>query len=120
MSDFKAPAIIITGGVQYVSPPIKLAPQKVGIEVWLDVTAVPGIDTLTLFIFAYDPVFGFSLPKSISLLSSAPIVAVSTNRFQISPGAANLSIIMVPDFFFVITPSGPGTFTCSLSSRELD
>ncbi len=62
-----------------------------GIEVVIDMTAVPGVDTVTFTLEGKDPLSG----KYYTILASAAIVAISTVVLRVYPGttvAANLAV----------------------------
>lgn len=86
-----------------------------GADFIIDVTAVPGVDTVTPSIQIMDVTSG----KFVTILTGAAIVAVSTVRLVVYPGitpAANISIsdILSRTFRVVMTHSGAGNFTYSV------
>jgi hypothetical protein len=89
-----------------------------GVHVIVDVTAAPGVDTVTPKIQGYDPVSG----TYYDLVVGAAIVAASTVVLKVYPGitvAANLS---VSDFLpltwrVVMTHSAGTNFTYSVAAN---
>lgn len=95
-------------------------PDSIGVECVLDVTAAPGVDTVTLTIGWRDSVSG----KSGVLLAAAARAAAGTDRIRVYPGlvaAANLvASDVVPDEYIVSVVHSAGTnFTYSLKVSEL-
>lgn len=91
-----------------------------GLFAILDVTAVPGIDTVTLIVEGKDPASG----KYFTLLSAAARVATGTDVLQIYPGvavAANVSASSsIPDTYRArVVHSAATSFTYSVSLVEL-
>ena len=91
-----------------------------GIKVFLDVTAVPGVDTVQLVIEAKDALSG----KYVTLLSAAARVATGTDMLTVYPGVAvtaNVSASdVVPDIYRVRVVHSAGTnFTYSVSTVEI-
>lgn len=89
-----------------------------GVEVVIDMTAVPGVDTVTFTIEGKDPASG----KYYTLLASAAIVAVSTVVLRVYPGltaAANLvASDVVPRTWRVkATHSAASNFTYSVGAH---
>jgi len=95
-------------------------PGMRGIKAFLDVTAVPGIDTVQLVIEAKDALSG----KYVALLSAAARVATGTDMLTVYPGVAvtaNVSASdVVPDIYRARVIHSAGTsFTYSLSVVEV-
>jgi hypothetical protein len=91
-----------------------------GVEVVIDMTAVPTIQTVTFTIEGKDETSG----KYYTLLASAAIVAVSTVVLRVFPGAtaaANLSAnLQLPRVWRVSTThSAAGSFTYSVGANLL-
>ncbi len=89
-----------------------------GIVLIVDVTAVPGIDTVTPKIQGKDPASG----KYYDILVGAVIVAGSTVVLRIYPGlvaAANLTVsdILPRDWRFVMTHSAGSNFTYTVGGQ---
>lgn len=86
-----------------------------GLDLIIDMTAVPGVDTVTFAIEGKDPASG----KWYAILASAAIVAVSTVVLRVFPGAtvtANVSAnAMLPRAWRVVATHSAGTnFTYSV------
>jgi hypothetical protein len=62
----------------------KKVPGSTGVKAVLDVTAVPGVDTVQLVLEHKDPVSG----KYVQMLAAAPAPAFGTDTLTIYPGAA--------------------------------
>lgn len=89
-----------------------------GVHVVVDVTAVPGIDTVTPKIQGHDAVSG----KYYDLLVGAPIVATGTVVLKLYPGitaAANLAVsdVLPPVWRVVMTHSAASNFTYSVGAN---
>jgi hypothetical protein len=85
------------------------------LTVILDITAVPGVDTVTVAIQGKDPASG----KYYALLTGAAVSATGTTTYSVCPGitaAANVSAsAMVPRTWRVnVTHSAGTSFTYSL------
>lgn len=92
--------------------------DAVGLHLIIDVTAVPGIDTVTFTIQGKDPLSG----KYYTILASAAIVAASTVVLKVYPGltaAANLaaSDILPADWRVAVTHSAATNFTYSVGAQ---
>lgn len=88
-----------------------------GLKLVIDVTAVPGVDTVTFAIEGYDPVSG----KYVTILDSPAIVATGTTVLSVYPGmtaAANsvANDVMWREFRVSVTHSGAGNFTYSTTA----
>lgn len=99
---------------------IKKIPGMRGVKVVLDITTVPGVDTVTMTIQGKDPVSG----KYYTILASAALVAVATTVYTVFPGApvsANVSANdTIPDIYRLIFTHSAGTnFVYSASVVEL-
>jgi hypothetical protein len=95
-------------------------PGNRGVKAVLDVTAVPGVDTVQLVIEGKDPLSG----KYYTVLQAAARVAVGTDVLTIAPGiavTANVSAAdELPDVYRARVVHSAGTnFTYSLSLAEL-
>lgn len=95
-----------------------LNPFARGVVLTIDMTAVPGTDTVTFAIEGLDPVSG----KFYTILQSAAIVAVSTVVLRVYPGliaAANLVVSdVLPLGWRVRTIHSAGTnFTYSVGAN---
>lgn len=91
-----------------------------GVKAVLDVTAVPGVDTVQLVIEGKDPASG----KYYTILSAAARVAAGTDVLTIFPGnavTANVSASdTLPDVYRArVIHSAATSFTYSLSLTEL-
>jgi len=91
-----------------------------GIHVVIDVTAVPGIDTVTPTIQGYDPASG----KYYTILAGAAIVATGTVVMRVYPSqvaAANVAVAdCLPSMWRVImTHSAATNFTYSVGASLL-
>jgi hypothetical protein len=89
-----------------------------GLQLIIDVTAVPTVDTVTFTIKGKDPVSG----KYYTLLASSAIVAVSTVTLRVYPGltaAANLVVsdVLPLDWRVEITHSAATNFTYSVGAQ---
>jgi hypothetical protein len=98
----------------------RVNPTGTGVIVVIDVTAVPGVDTVTVFIEGKDPASG----KYYTILQSAAIVAVSTVVLRVYPGltaAANLVVSdVLPRTWRVrVVHSAGSNFTYSLGACVL-
>lgn len=94
-------------------------PGAQGITVVLDVTAVPGIDTVTLSIEGKDDVSG----KYYTVLQAAARVATGTDVLNVAPGIAvtanqSASAQVPPVYRVKVTHSAGSNFTYSVSVRE--
>ena len=92
----------------------------IGVKVVLDVTAVPGIDTVQLTIENLDPVSG----KYLTVLSAAARVATGTDVLTVFPGAPATANISANDFitnkFRVrVIHSAASAFTYSVYVEEV-
>lgn len=91
-----------------------------GLYIVFDITAVPGVQTVTLTVTGKDPVSG----KYITLLTGAAEVAVATKTYLVYPGAgAAANGVNVVNGFplprtwrVTITHSGAGNFTYSVGA----
>lgn len=91
-----------------------------GVALILNVTAVPGAQSLTLSINAVDTISG----ATVALGTTAAITATGTYLLTIYPGIAAVANSRVSDVVprkwnAVVTASGAGSFTYSLSSTIL-
>ena len=98
----------------------KKVPGNHGCIAILNVSAVPGVDTVQLVIEGKDPVSG----AYYTVLSAAARVATGTDVLQVQPGGAvtaNVSAnASLPDIYRVkVTHSAGSNFTYSLSVTEL-
>lgn len=98
----------------------KKVPGNRGVKAVLDVTVVPGIDTVTLIIEGKDQASG----KYFTILSAAARVATGTDVLTIYPGiavAVNVSASdTLPDIYRArVAHSAATSFTYSLSLTEL-
>lgn len=89
-----------------------------GLHLIIDMTAVPGVDTVTFTIQGKDPLSG----KYYTLLASAAIVAASTVVLKVYPGltaAANLvaSDVLPADWRVLATHSAGSNFTYSVGAQ---
>lgn len=89
-----------------------------GLHVIIDMTAVPGVDTVTFTIQGKDPLSG----KYYTLLASAAIAAVSTVVLKVYPSltaAANLvaSDVLPTDWRVLATHSAATNFTYSVGAQ---
>lgn len=89
-----------------------------GLHLIIDVTAVPGVDTVTFTIQGKDPLSG----KYYTILASAAIVAASTVVLKVYPGmtaAANLvaSDVLPSDWRVLVTHSAGTNFTYSVGAQ---
>ena len=92
-----------------------------GIALIVDVTVVPGVDTVTPKIQGKDPASG----KYYDILVGAAIVAVSTVVLRVYPGliaAANLTVsdILPRDWRLVMTHSAGSNFTYSVGGQLIN
>ena len=95
-------------------------PGNKGVKAVLDVTAVPGVDTVQLVIENKDPASG----KYVQVLAAAARAATGTDTLTIYPGetvAANVSANdIIADVYRVRVVHSAGTnFTYSVSVTEL-
>ncbi len=89
-----------------------------GLHLIIDVTAVPGVDTVTFTIKGKDPLSG----KYYTILASAAIVGVSTVVLRVYPGltaAANLvaNDVLPADWRVEVTHSAGTNFTYSVGAQ---
>jgi hypothetical protein len=94
-------------------------PDARSITAILDVTAVPGVDTVQLIIEGKDPLSG----KYYTVLQGATRVATGTDVLTVAPGitvTANVSAAaVVPSVYRVrVIHSAASNFTYSVSVRE--
>lgn len=92
-----------------------------GLSIFLDITAAPGAQSLTLAIEAKDPASG----KWVALLTGAAITATGTTHYQIYPGITDVAnqrlSIALPDVWRVtVTHSGAGSWTYSVGATLID
>lgn len=92
-----------------------------GVKVVLDITAVPGVDTVLLTIQAKDPVSG----KYVTLLAGVAEAGVATRVYTVYPGlvaAANAvaSDVVPDDYRVTMTHSAVTSFTYSIGVVELE
>lgn len=104
----------------FVGDDNKKVPGNHGCLVILNVTAVPGVDTVTLSIEGKDPVSGVYY----TVLAAAARSATGQDVLQVQPGGAvtaNVSAnASVPDTYRVkVTHSAGSAFTYSVSVTEL-
>jgi hypothetical protein len=91
-----------------------------GVELVIDMTAVPGVDTVTFTIQAKDPTSG----KYFTVLASAAIVATGTTVLRVYPGltaAANavVSDVLPRSWRVQATHSAGSNFTYSVGANYL-
>jgi hypothetical protein len=91
-----------------------------GISAYLDVTAVPGVDTVTLAIDVKDQASG----KYVQVAAAAARVATGTDRLTVYPGitvAANVALSdVVGDIYRVrVVHSAASNFTYTVGIDEL-
>lgn len=91
-----------------------------GCTVVLDITAVPGVDTVQVFVEGKDATSG----QYYTILQSTTKSAVSTTRMTVQPGglqSANIAVNdSLPDVYRVrVAHSGVGAFTYSVNVVEL-
>lgn len=90
-----------------------------GVHLVLDITVVPGVQTITVDVEGIDPISGLSY----SLLTSAAFVATGLqNPLTVYPGITVVaneqsSIILPINWRATVTHSGAGAFTYSLSAN---
>lgn len=84
-----------------------------GLVAYLNVSAVPGVDTVTLSILAIDPVSG----NAKTLGATAAISAVSLTLLALYPGLAgsSLNFALPRSFALRVQHAGAGAFTYSLA-----
>lgn len=104
----------------FVGDDNRKVPGNHGCIAVLNVTAVPGIDTVTLVIEGKDPVSGVYS----TVLQAAARIATGTDVLQVQPGGAvtaNVSAnASLPDVYRVrVVHSAASNFTYSLSVTEL-
>jgi hypothetical protein len=92
-------------------------PNARGILIFVDVTAVPGVDTITVTLQGKDPASG----KYYTILASAAIVATGTVVLRVYPGltaAANLvaSDLLPRTWRIIVTHSAGTNFTYSVGA----
>lgn len=73
-------------------------PEHKGVHVIVDVTAVPGVDTVTFRIQGKDPASG----KWYDILVSAAILATGTTRLSVYPGITETASVADSDFLPVV------------------
>lgn len=88
-----------------------------GLHVVFDITAVPGVDTVTLTIEGKDAVSG----KYYQLISGDAEVAVGTRAYRVYPGIVSVAKLAVNDVLprswrVTVTHSGAGNFTYSVGA----
>lgn len=98
----------------------KKVPGSRGIKAVLDVTAVPGVDTVQLVIENKDPVSG----KYVNVLSAAARVGAGTDTLTVQPGGpvtANIAANdqMADTYRIRVVHSAGSNFTYSVSVTEL-
>ena len=103
----------------FVGDDNKKVPGARGVVVMLNVTAVPGIDTVTLTIEGKDPVSGVYA----TLLTAAPRVTAGTDVLNVGPGVVVTALLsanaQLPDVYRVRVIHSAGTsFTYSVSAVE--
>lgn len=103
-----------------VGSDINKNPGIAGVKAFLDVTVVPGVDTVQLVCEAKDRASG----KYVQLLACAARATTGTDMLTIYPGitaAANVSASdVLPDTYrFRVVHSAGTNFTYSLSSDEI-
>jgi hypothetical protein len=91
-----------------------------GVWVVLNITAVPGVDTVTINIQGKDPVSG----SYVNLLTGAAQVGTGTTEYAVYPGVTETATVDVsrplPRVWRVsVTHSGAGSFTYSVGSSTL-
>lgn len=95
-------------------------PGNRGVKAVLDVTAVPGIDTVQLVIENKDPVSG----KYVQVLAAAARVATGTDTLTVYPGGAVTANVSANDsiadtYRIRVVHSAATSFTYSVSVTEL-
>jgi hypothetical protein len=98
----------------------KKVPGASGVKAVLDVTAVPGVDTVQLVLEQKDPVSG----KYVQMLAGVAGAGIRTDVLTIYPGvavAANVSAsdILPDDYRFRVVHSAGTNFTYSVRLTEL-
>jgi hypothetical protein len=104
----------------FVGDDNRKVPGNRGVKAVLDVTAVPGVDTVQLVIENRDPASG----KYVQVLAAAARVAAGTDTLTVYPGGAvtaNVSAndIMADTYRARVVHSAASNFTYSLSLTEL-
>lgn len=89
-----------------------------GLHLIIDVTAVPGVDTVTFTIQGKDPLSG----KYYTILASAAIAAAGTTVLKVYPGltaAANAvaNDVLPEDWRVAVTHSAASNFTYSVGAQ---
>lgn len=89
-----------------------------GVQLTLDITAVPGVETLTLDIEGLDSISG----AKYQILQSAAFSAIGVEVITVYPGIeviANVqeSVILPVNWRAIVTPSAAGSFTYSLAAN---
>lgn len=100
---------------------VRAANSTCGLEVIFDVTVAPGVDTVTVNVYAADPISG----KRVLILSSTARSAVGTERLRIFPGlvaAANVAANdIIGDFYEVeVVHSAATLFNYTLAISEVN
>lgn len=98
----------------------KKVPGNRGVKAILDVTAVPGVDTVQLVIENKDPVSG----KYVQALAAAARVATGTDTLTVYPGIAVSANVSASDsladtYRIRVVHSAGSSFTYSVSVTEL-
>jgi hypothetical protein len=98
----------------------KKVPGSSGVKAVLDVTAVPGVDTVQLVLEHKDPVSG----KYVQMLAGAAGAGIRTDTLTIYPGAAvaanvSASDVLPDDYRFRVVHSAGTNFTYSVRLTEL-
>lgn len=107
-------------GATNTTGPIRASTGALGLEAVFDVTVAPGVDTVTLNIYAADLVSG----KRVLILASTARAAAGTERLRIFPGlaaAANVSANdALGDFYEVeVLHSAATLFTYTVAVSEI-
>jgi hypothetical protein len=98
----------------------KKVPGNRGIKAVLDVTAVPGVDTVQLVIEHKDPVSG----KYVQMLAAAARAGAGTDTLTVYPGApwrrtCRRAMCCQDDYRFRVVHSAGTNFTYSVRLTEL-
>lgn len=92
----------------------------IGLEVFFDVTVVPGVDTVTCNVYARDSLSG----KRVLILASTARAGVGTERLKIFPGlvaAANVAAndVIGDHYEIEVAHSAATVFNYTVSAKEL-
>lgn len=111
------PSVARAPGAAMLNSDDQLNEHCKGLHLTIDMTAVPGVQTVTFTIQGKDPISG----KYYTILASAAIVAVSTVVLRVYPSlvaAANLvaNDVLPRSWRVTATHSGAGSFTYSVAA----